>query len=74
MYEYIAVTTGTLENCTDVLRISGNGIIEQYDIKTKKWRDADNGMSGIYSGDIECETIVKSECDTIIEKWLKNAN
>ena len=74
MYNYIAVTNSTLEKCTALLRISGDGVIEQYDTKIKDWRSADNGMSGIYSGDIDCEPISKAEADEIMQRWQNNVD
>ena len=68
MYNYVAVTNG------EILRIDKNGVIEQYDIDIKDWRIADNGMSGIYSGDIESEIITKSQADEIIKRWLDNVS
>lgn len=74
MYNYIAVTRNTILNCTDLLRVAESGVIEQYDEKSQKWRDADNGMSGIYSGEIECETITEKQAKEIMQRWAKNAN
>lgn len=74
MYKYIAVTTGELVNCTDMLRTDESGVIEQYDEKTKEWRSADSGMSGIYSGEIECEVITEKQAKEIMQRWAKNAD
>lgn len=73
MYKYIAVTNSTPKNCTDLLRIDESGVIEQYDLNGNEWREADSGMSGIYSGDIECEPINKAQADEIIQRW-RNAD
>lgn len=73
MYKYIAVTNSTIDNCTALLRIDGEGAIEQYDKANKEWAAA-QGMSGIYSGDIECEAVSKEQAGEIIEKWGKNAD
>lgn len=62
------------ETVADILRVDENGIIEQYDIKLKKWRPADRGMSGIYSGDIECTEISEAKADEIIKRWAENAD
>lgn len=73
-YKYIAVTNSTPKNSSDLLRIDESGVIEQYDTKIKNWREADSEMYGIYSGDIECESISKAEAEEIIEMWLKNVD
>lgn len=63
-----------LETATDLLRITADGNIEQYDVQLKKWCIADSGMSGIYCGAIECNEISKEEADAIIARWNKNAD
>lgn len=68
MYNYLAVTNSTLENCAALLRVAENGAIEKYNTKGKEWQAA-YGMSGIYSGDIECEPINKAQADEIIQRW-----
>lgn len=68
MYKYLAVTNSTLENCTALLRVNEGGEIEKYNAKGKEWQAA-YGMSGIYSGDIECESINKAQADEIIQRW-----
>lgn len=74
MKKYIAVTNGAIINCTELLRIDESGVIEQYDAITKEWRIAENGMSGIYSGEIECETITEKQADEIKQRWANNVN
>ena len=71
MYNYVAVTKSTIENCTALLRISKEGVIERYDAEKGSWGVA-LGYGGIYSGDIECETITKKQADYIIEKVMKS--
>lgn len=72
MYNYVAVTNGKIINSSEVLRIDESGVIEQYDIAMKDWRNADGGMSGIYCGEIESEPITKAQADEIIQMWHKN--
>ena len=60
-----------LETATELVRIDDEGGIEQYDEKLKKWRYADSGMSGIYCGAIECDTISKEKAEEIITEWKK---
>lgn len=74
MKNYIAVTNGAIANCTDLLRIAENGTIEQYDAKGREWRKADDGMSGIYSGEIECEPITAKQANEIMQRWANNAD
>lgn len=74
MYKYVAITTGTLLSCTELLRIGESGVIEQYDAKTEKWQNADGGLSGIYSGNVESEPITESEAKEIMQRWAKNAD
>jgi len=73
MHRYKAVTKGSIKNCSELLRVNDRGQIEQYYIKSKSWQDAAGDMYGIYTGDIEYETISKKEAEKIIEAWLKNA-
>lgn len=73
MHRYKAVTKGSIKNCSDLLRLDENCQIEQYNIKSKSWQDASGDMYGIYTGDIEYETISKKEAEKIIEAWQKNA-
>ena len=61
------------ETTTDLLRITADGNIEQYDVQLKKWRSADSGMSGIYCGAIECNAITKEAAEAIIARWDENA-
>lgn len=63
-----------LETTADILRVGESGIIEQYDAEAKEWRLADNGMSGIYSGDVEYSEISKEKADEIIKRWADNAD
>ena len=70
---YLAVTKNRIINCTDLLRIAENGVIEQYDLQLGKWRSADSGMSGVYCGAIECETITETEAEEIIKMWQSRA-
>lgn len=72
MYKYIAVTNSTIEKCTALLRIAPDGVIEQY--KGEQWQAASSGMSGIYSGDVECETITKEQANEIIQRWASVDN
>jgi hypothetical protein len=62
------------ETTADLLRVDDSGTIEQYDIDLKMWRPADSGMSGIYSGDIECTEISKAEADKALKRWAANAD
>lgn len=61
------------ETSTELLRITADGNIEQYDEKLQKWRSADSGMSGIYCGAIECRAISKEAAEAIIARWNDNA-
>lgn len=72
--QYIAVTDGTLEECTDVLRIKESGEIQQYYRNTQKWALAERGMSGIYCGEVEHKTITKEEAEEIIRRWVESAD
>lgn len=67
--QYFAVTSSTPDKASKMLRVYTNGIVEQYDAKLKKWRDADAGVGGIYTGDIEVEAVSKSQAETIINGW-----
>lgn len=62
------------ETTADILRIDDSGVIEQYDAESKEWRPADRGMSGIYSGDVECAEISEAKADEIIKRWAENAD
>ena len=62
------------ETTADILRVDDSGIIEQYDAEAKEWRPADNGMSGIYNGDVECTEISKAKANEIIKRWSDNAD
>ena len=74
MYKYVAVTSGKIENSSEILRIAEDGSIEQFDIDLNDWREADAGMSGIYCGEIESETISKTQADEVIRRWRENAD
>lgn len=67
--QYLAVTNSTPDKASRMLRVYANGTIEQYDVKLKKWRNADTGTSGIYTGDIEVEPISKEQAETIVKRW-----
>lgn len=72
--DYFAVTNTIPEHASEILRVNGVGNIEQYDIKKDKWRIADSGMCGIYTGDVEVEPISESRAKEIIKMWRRYVN
>ena len=74
MCTYFAVTRTTPERCTALLRITKEGIIEQYYTEQKSWSLAQSGMSGIYCREVEGETITKEQADRIINAWNCKSN
>lgn len=72
--EYLAVTNTIPEHASEILRVSSGGRIEQYDLKKDKWRIADGGMGGIYTGDVEVEPISESKAKKIIKMWRSHVD
>ena len=69
-YRYGAIPEA--RSCGELIRISDEGVIEQYDLKSEKWRDADSEMYDIYSGDVEYDQISEEEANMIIKNWLQH--
>ena len=67
-YKYCALTKYS-SFLPDIIRIDEEYNITQYDVRTKKWVAAPDDISGIYTGDIESESITEEQANKIIERW-----
>lgn len=69
--QYLAVTNSTPEKASKMLRVYESGKIEQYDVRSKRWKNADAGIGGIYTGDIEVEPVTRTQAESIIKGWTQ---
>ena len=68
-YKYHALTKYS-SFLPDIIRIDEEYNITQYDVRTKKWIAAPDDILGIYTGDIESESITEEQANEIIKQTI----
>lgn len=58
----------TVNTCWGLVRMHDDGKIERYDKQSHGWVD-DYEMSGIYTGEIDCDPVEKDVADRLIDNW-----